>query len=481
MRIGTVVLAAALSFPSCAPHAPPRGAAEPPPSRRADRVAALDRLVDDAIARGWLRGGAVVAGWDGEVAFERGTGMADVARDVPLTPGTPVDGGSLAKPFTATALLLLQQRGALDLDEPVRRYLPEYPYDGTTLRHLITHTTGGLPDYDWFWERAGQGGVLTNAFVLETLARERPSLQHPVGTRFRYDDMGFYVAALVVERVGGIDFEEFLRRNLWQPAGMTATFARPARFSDWQGVRTLGYRPDADSLVVHDVWDGEGVVGGSNVYLSATDLFRWMSAFATAPALDPAALRAGLRPGRLADGTPTGLTVLSLYASPDGTAYQYSGHINAFHSVGYVDLDDRFAFAITSNTTLAPWLQNQLPRAIATVMRGGVANLDPPDAAPLDSAALVATFDVDGIGTVAFYEEHGQQRVRVGVGAAYPAYRVDDTTFYVPGLDVWLSTGDVVDGTAMKLNWDTVFERRTGRRRAGRQRVPRRCASIASV
>lgn len=459
-RCRLLLLLALLPLGGCAGRA-----AAPAAAVRAERLTRLDSVVSDLQTRGLFTGGAVVAGWDGELAYRRGVGWADVARKVPLTPATAVDGGSLAKTFTAAAVLLLEADGVLALDDPVQRHLPEYPYVDTRVRDLIGHTTGGLPDYDWFWERVGETGVLTNAVLLELLARERPPLRHDVGERFIYDDMGFYMAALIVERVSGRPFETFLRERLWQPLGLRDAFARPARFADWAGTRTLGYRPEADSLALFDVWDREGVHGGSNLYLSADDLFRWFASIGTRPPLPPSALRTALSAATLRDGRPTGITLGSFYASDDSTRFQYSGHIQAFHSVGYVDRARGFAFAFVSNTSLPPWLQPQLPAAIAAILSGDVPPpLDPPTADAHAAAQIAGGYDVPGVGYVTISIEGERRFVRVDAGPLYAAFPVDASTLYVPGRDAWLSFSEpAADGFA-RMRWSTAFGARSGSR-----------------
>jgi len=93
--------------------------------------------------------GAVVIMRGGRVEHAAGFGFADIERGVAFTADTPMDGGSLAKPFTATALLMLAAEGRIDLDAPVQALLPTYPHRATRLRHLLAHSAG-LPDYDWF-------------------------------------------------------------------------------------------------------------------------------------------------------------------------------------------------------------------------------------------------------------------------------------------------------------------------------------------
>jgi CubicO group peptidase (beta-lactamase class C family) len=238
--------------------------AQVPPPRIA---AAADSLLGNLHRRG-LFGGAVVLARGGREVYARGFGAANAAAGVAFTPDTPVDGASVAKPFTAAAVHMLAREGKLRLDDPVRRHLPEYPHAATTVRHLLSHSAG-LPGYAFFEPFIPKGTVLTTPRFLEVLRQRDVAPAFAPGTRFRYDNMGFDVAALLVERVTGETWEGFLRRRVFGPLGMDPAFLRPARLADWRGVRTMSYRRAGDSLVVHDVFDDEGFYGSANLYLSA--------------------------------------------------------------------------------------------------------------------------------------------------------------------------------------------------------------------
>ena len=134
-------------------------------------AASLERYFRRLHARGAFSG-AVVVSEKGRVVYQGAFGLADRERGVPFTLATPVDGGSLAKTFTAAAVLALVAEGRLSLDDPARRHLPELPYD-LTVRQLVTHSSG-LPDYDWFEPFFGADEIRTAARRLEILREKRP-------------------------------------------------------------------------------------------------------------------------------------------------------------------------------------------------------------------------------------------------------------------------------------------------------------------
>lgn len=226
---------------------------------------AVDALLQDLHDRR-LFNGAVVLGRAGEEVYAGGFGPANVEAEVQFTPDTPSDSGSMAKTFAAASILMLQDEGRLRLDDAVRQYVPEYPHAVTQIRHLITHSAG-LPDYDFFVPLWPEGEILTTTGILHLLGEQGVEPEFAPGTRFRYCNLCYDVAALIVERITGERWDDFLRERVFTPLGMDSTFLRPARLADWPGVRTLSYRQLGDGLGLFDVYDNEGIYGGSNLCL----------------------------------------------------------------------------------------------------------------------------------------------------------------------------------------------------------------------
>ncbi len=412
-----------------------------------------------------LFNGAVVLGRDGEEVYARGFGPANVEAGVPFTPDTRADGGSIAKTLTAAAVLMLEDEGRLRLDDPVQRHLPEYPHATTRVGHLLTHAAG-LPGYDFFDAHVPGDRIRTTRLFLDVLREQRVAPAFEPGTRFRYDNLAFDVAALLVERLTGSAWDAFLRERVFGPLGMEATFLRPARLAEWPGVRTMSYRPVGDSLALFDVWDNEGFYGGSNLYFSARDLHRWSRSFYTRPVLSKAALALGTEPPVLRDpdtgqGGRSGLTLLSWYYPQQGRRYHYPGSIQGFWSYVYRDEDRRYTVVYMSNNDLPQWMRPLLTRALIDVMEGrSPAPIHPPayaDLDPEDIDALVGTYAVEALGTVTLEARNGQASVQVASGVAYPAYPVGHGLLYVPGLDVWMGFRDTPAGPFRRLTWLSVF------------------------
>jgi CubicO group peptidase (beta-lactamase class C family) len=185
----------------------------------ADR--AFEKVVKAYVAPG--PGCAVGASFNGEPVFEKAFGLAEMEHNIPNTPQTIFESGSVAKQFTAGAIVLLQQDGKLKIDDPVRKYIPELPDFGRplTIRHILTHTAG-LRDWGSVMELTGAGRgdrVVTQDIALDVIARQK-SLDFEPGSEYSYSNSGYNLAAIIVERVSGQKFGDFVRDRIFKPLGM---------------------------------------------------------------------------------------------------------------------------------------------------------------------------------------------------------------------------------------------------------------------
>ena len=168
-------------------------------------------------------GCAAAVSLNGDVVFEKAFGLADLEHNVPNTTQTIFESGSVAKQFTAAALVLLQQDGKLSLDDPVKRYIPELPDYGSplTIRHLLNHTSG-LRDWGTVLSLTGAGRgerVINQDLALDVITHQR-SLDFTPGSEYSYSNSGYNLAAIIVERVSKQKFPAFVEERLFKPLGM---------------------------------------------------------------------------------------------------------------------------------------------------------------------------------------------------------------------------------------------------------------------
>ncbi len=382
--------------------------------------------------------GAVRVTRQGQVVFEASAGTSDGAR--PFLPETPSDSGSLAKPMMAEIILGLVAEGALSLDDTVQEWAPDYPYPDTQVRDLLDHSAA-LPDYGAFQALLDAGHPVTIRDLLSALARmERAPA---VADAFSYCNLCYDTLGLVAEGASGLTLPELFRKRIFEPAAMESAFLRPARFADWPGIRTRGFRPTPEGPEPFDAFDNEGFHGASNIYLSVRDA----SAYAEHWALmkDSEQVRQlALAPG----AEPVfSYTLGNWSCAPGNTRCHYTGHHQGFDTFAYWDSDAGITAAFVSNGGLAPFYLTELARALIALGEGRPARLAPDEDAPLPEGLAGWFQDEEGARLEVLPREHGLS-VRPEGGLTYPAYPAGIGVLYVPGFDLFLSGSRTERGPA---------------------------------
>lgn len=259
---GVVVLA------TFAPIPPSGLAAQPVEPEVFDGVRAMIQRV---MAERNLASVSVAAARDGRVVWEESFGWADREARLEATPHTLYSLASISKPVTATGLMILAERGAVDLDAPVDRYLGRVRLEGlggdaeeATVRRVAAHTAGLPLHYQFFYEDGGYGPP-----PREETIRRYGFVAHPPGTEFLYSNLGYGILDHVVARASGEHFPDFLRNEVFLPLGLTRTsVGLPPALRPYAATR---YDPDGRPIPFYD-FDHDGA---SAVWSSAHDLIRF--------------------------------------------------------------------------------------------------------------------------------------------------------------------------------------------------------------
>jgi len=273
MRTTTLAVAlAALSFAPLTPlHTQQPGVTALPDTA----IARIDRVFA-ALGSAEAPGCAVGMSRNGQPVLTRAYGMANLEHGVRNTPETVFESGSVAKQFTAAALVLLAQDGRLSLDDDVRRYLPEVPDFGRriTIRHLLTHTSGLRDQWGLLGLKGSRPGTQVHDFdtILSLVSRQR-ALNFRPGEEYLYSNTGYTLAAIIVQRVSGRSFAAFSSERLFTPLGMTNTRWRDDfttvvrnRATAYSGTTATSFRQDMPFT---------NVIGNGGLLTTVADLLKW--------------------------------------------------------------------------------------------------------------------------------------------------------------------------------------------------------------
>jgi len=240
-------------------------------SRDQDVTRKIDDYMDALVKAGWFNGSILVAR-NGNVVVSKGYGMANFELDVPNTPHTKFRLGSITKPFTAMAIMLLQERGKLSDQNSVCKYLPECPpaWQSITLRHLLSHTSG-IAKHDT------AGIYLKTAMMPMTLPQLIDSFKNKPpdfkpGEKMDYNNNGYILLGYVIEKVSGQSYETFVSENIFKPLKML-----DSGYDNHDPIiknRAAGYRREGATLLNATYIDQSQPFSAGALYSTTEDLLR---------------------------------------------------------------------------------------------------------------------------------------------------------------------------------------------------------------
>ncbi|WP_448518371.1 serine hydrolase domain-containing protein [Rhodoflexus sp.] len=232
------------------------------------QVSMLHLLMDSLSGQGRYNGVILVAD-EGKIVFKKAYGYSKIEAGKPFSVDTEMQLASVSKPFTAVATLILIEQGALNFDDDIRKFLPELPYKGITVRHLLNHTSG-LPDYlnrpKVFEKYFRKSDYLTNKDLLQILAKYRIPLEFQPGKKHRYCNTGYALLPLIIERVTARSFTDFMQENIFDKIGMTSTYL---------------YSPQRHAKMLREKESRDGILGDKGVFSTVDDMFKWDRALYT--------------------------------------------------------------------------------------------------------------------------------------------------------------------------------------------------------
>ncbi|MHC1765890.1 MAG: serine hydrolase domain-containing protein [Verrucomicrobiia bacterium] len=257
----------------------------------------VDEYVNAQMGRGGIVGLAVAVFTNGQTVLAKGYGLANVEHHVPVKPETIFQSGSMGKQFTATGIMMLVEEGKLSLDDRITKYFNPAPDSWTNIavRHLLTHT-GGLGDYPKDFD-------LQKDYTEDQLLQQIQAipLEFQPGEKWRYSNLGYVTLGILIHKVTGQFYGDFLRQRIWEPLGM-----RTARIISEQDIitnRAAGY-VRVDNQLKNQSWVSPSLntTADGSLYLSLYDMAKWDAALYTEKLLKKGSLEQMWTPVKLKNG-----------------------------------------------------------------------------------------------------------------------------------------------------------------------------------
>jgi CubicO group peptidase (beta-lactamase class C family) len=290
---------------------------------------------------------------DSEVIKLGSYGLANIEHNVPVTPQTIFQTGSIGKQFAATAIMYLMEDGKLNLDDSIRIYFPDAPEDWSaiTIRHLLTHTSGIDSDYSPYDLRKDY----TEDELFDIVA-SMPSIFLP-GDKWEYNNSGYLLLGILIGRITGGHYSEFLRERIFEPLGMHT--ARLIGDSDIVLNRAAGYQLE-QGVLKNQTWVSPtfNSTADGSLYVSITDMIQWELGLAQGTALSHESLQQMWIGTSLNDGTIAAYGLGWHISTSNGRRVVHHGGLwQGFSSHIARYIDDKLTIILFNNLANTPHLQ----------------------------------------------------------------------------------------------------------------------------
>ena len=292
--------------------------------------------------------GTVLISFDEHILFEKAYGYEDpIKKKKPLKTSSVFQLASVSKQFTAAAIIKLIEQGKLNLDDNVKRFYPNFPYENITIKLLLRHR-GGLGNYTYFSEKfSDRKTPLTNQGVVEMMINNKPEIYFFPDRRMDYSNTGYVLLAAIVEKVSGKSFKKFMEQDIFRPLGMKHTHVLD--------VNNLG---DFYYVEGHDRWGAkvhqdylDGAAGDKGIYSTVEDLHTWDRVLYSGKFLSDSSLDSMYMPGsKNLDGPFNYAFGWRTYTMKTGeTIIYHGGWWNGFKSFFMRDLENHHSIIILCN------------------------------------------------------------------------------------------------------------------------------------
>ncbi len=308
----------------------------------------LDTFYSRRVAAGF--NGQVLIGFKGKIMYERYFGYAQKETGLMINKNTPSQLASTSKPFTAMAVCLLKDRGLLNFDEPVNKYLTWFPYPEITIRMLLNHRSG-LPDYLKFamgYREPGMGNsLMSNEELMLILAAKAPKLNFTPDTRFTYCNTNYAVLSSLIAAVSRMSYASFMKYMIFDPLGMKNTYVFDAYAKHSANV-CRSYK-GSNWAWMQDK-DFDGVSGDKGIYSTVTDMYKWDQALYAGKLVKPNTLQEAYTPySNEKPGVKNYGLGWRMLVYPTHKIIFHNGYWHGNNNCFYRFLDDNFTIIVLGN------------------------------------------------------------------------------------------------------------------------------------
>ncbi len=301
-------------------------------NRMDNRIPEINNLLTELNYEKSFNGNILIAE-KGKVLYEKSFGLADIENNEPLNANSIFNIASISKTITAVAILQLEEKELLNLNDDIKNYFPDFPYDNVTIKNLLTHTSGLYRIQSKLIRKQIDQKGLTNNEVLEVYKRVFPKAYFPSGTNYTYANTNYILLALIVEEVSGKPYEIYIDENIFQKAGMNHTFLKEKRIPSelkneavtyyrkpkWLSKKMIDVKTIDNDMA--EIKTFENNYGESAIYTTARDLLNYHKALQNGTLLNSKSLVKMYTPYKLSNGKEYTIDSNPNYPSHSGLSW----------------------------------------------------------------------------------------------------------------------------------------------------------------
>jgi len=397
-----------------------------------DNTSRMEQVVQSYVENKQFMGSALVAR-DGTVLLNKGYGFANLEWEVRNSPTTRFRLGSITKQFTAACILLLEERGKLKVDDPVKKYMTDAPaaWDKVTLFNLLTHTSG-IPGFTEFPDYASSEAIATTPERLVARFRDKP-LEFQPGEKWNYSNSGYVLLGYLIEKISQQSYSQFVQENIFNPLGM-----KDSGYDSNSAIiphRASGYTPSTKGVMNTGFIDMSIPFSAGGLYSTTEDLLRWEQGLMGGKLLSSASLQKMTTPFK--NDYAFGLAVRTVNGHK---LIEHGGEIEGFNTELAYYPEDRLTVVVLAN------LNGQAPEQIASKLAAVVhgENVVLPSerkevtVPPAILAKYVGTYELAPGFDVVMTLEGGQLMTQATGQPKFPLFAESETTFFLKVVDAEL-------------------------------------------
>ena len=411
----------------------------------AQDVSRMDEVVQYNVSNKKFMGSVLVARGE-EILLNKGYGSANLEWNIANSPATKFRLGSVTKQFTAAAILLLEERGKLKTDDPVKKFMSDAPtaWEKITIYHLLTHTSG-IPNFTSFPDYPSQKPFAATPEKLVARFRDKP-LDFQPGEKWSYSNSGYILLGYVLEKASGESYEQFLQENIFGPLDM-----KDSGYDSNSAIilrRASGYGPGKDGPMNAEFIHMSIPFSAGALYSTTEDLLRWQRGLFGGKLLSAASLAKMTTPFK--DDYACGVGVRTVNGR---RVIDHGGGIEGFNTFLAYYPDDKLTVVALSN--LNGGAPQQIVSQLAAIARGEKVELPSErkeiSVAPKILEQFVGTYQLAPKVNMMITIESGQLISQVSGQGKVPLFATSETKFFPKVVDAEIEFGKDDKGAVTHL------------------------------